>query len=124
MIAGVRLGDPRISARGCPVEGAAVNDNAAEGSAVTADELGCGVYHDVCAVLDGSDKIRSTEGVVDDERKSVCVSDLGERVDVGDIAVGVAEGLNVDSLGVRLNRRFDLIEVVNVNEGCVNAEKR
>ena len=79
---------------------------------------------DVCAVLDRSDKIRSAEGVVNNERKSVSVGDLGERVDVGDIAVRVAEGLDVDRLGVGLDSRRDLLEVVNVNEGGVNAVKR
>ena len=124
VIAGVWLGNPRISARSCPIKGAAVYDDAAECRAVTADEFCRRVNDDVCAVLDRSDKIRSAEGVVNNERKSVSVGDLGERVDVGDIAVRVAEGLDVDRLGVGLDSRRDLLEVVNVNEGGVNAVKR
>ena len=91
---------------------------------MTADEFCSGVDYDICAVLNGSDQIRCTEGVVDNERQTVSVSDLGERVNVGDVAVGVAKSLDVDRLGVRLNRCLDLVEVVDVNEGCINAVER
>ena len=44
---------------------------------MTADEFCRGVYHNICTVLDGSDKVRCAEGVVDNERQTVLVSDLG-----------------------------------------------
>ena len=91
---------------------------------MSAQELGGRVDHDVRAVLDGADQIGRAESVVDDQGDIVAVSQCRQGVDVGDIAVGVAESLDVDSLGVGLNRRLDLIEVVNVNEGGVNAVKR
>ncbi len=91
---------------------------------MTADEFCRGMNDDVSAVLDGSDEVRCAEGVVDDERQAVRVSDFGESVDIGYIAVGIAEGLDVDRLGVRLYRRGDLLQIVNVNEGRVDAVER
>ena len=91
---------------------------------MTADELGGGVHHDIRAVLDGSDQVRRAEGVVDHEGQTVLVGDLRERVDVGNIAVGVAEGFYINRLGVRLDRRLDFIKVVNIYEGGVDAVER
>ena len=57
VIAGVCLRDRRKFAAGLPVKLARVDDNAAEGRAVSADKLGGGMEHDVRAVLDGPDQI-------------------------------------------------------------------
>ena len=102
---------------GLPVEGAAVHDDAAQAGAVAADELGGGVDHDVCAVLDGPDQIGGAEGVVDDQGQAVLVGDGGDGVDVGDVAVGVAQGLQVDCLGVVLDGALHLGQVVGVHKG-------
>ena len=75
MIAGVRLRDRRKFAAGLPVELARVDDDAAEGRAVSADKLGGGMEHDVRAVLDGPDQIGRAEGVVDGEGNAVPVGD-------------------------------------------------
>ena len=75
-------------------------------------------------MLDRSDKVRRAEGVVDYERQTVSVSDFGESVDVGNVAVGIAEGLDVDRLGVRLNCCCDFLEVMNINEGRFNSVER
>ena len=47
VIAGVRVGDLRVFARGLPVELAGLDDDTAEGRAVAAEELGGGVDDDV-----------------------------------------------------------------------------
>ena len=124
MVAGVRLAEPRIAPRRRPVERAAVHDDAAERRTVPADELGRAVHDDIRAVLDGADQIRRTEGVVDDERNAVRVGDGGERVDVGDVAVRVAERLDVECLGVGTDRGFDLVQVVDVDERGLDAVER
>lgn len=49
-----------------PVELAGVDDDTADGGAVTSDPLGGGVDDDISAVVDGSNEVTaSTEGVVD-----------------------------------------------------------
>jgi len=71
MVAGIGLGDLRIESLCLPVELAGLNDDTAEGCSVSADELGSGMNNDVCSVLDRSDEIRSSEGVIYNNRKSV-----------------------------------------------------
>ena len=84
---------------------------------MAADELGCGVDHDVCAVLNGADQVGGAEGVVNDQGQAVTVGDLGNGVDIGDVGIGVAQGLNVDGLGVGLDGGFYLLQIVGIHEG-------
>ena len=121
MIAGVGLCDGSVLAALLPVKLTRVNDNAAERCAVTADELCCRVYYNVRTVLYRTDKVRSTECVVYYERKSVLVSDLCDSVNVGDIAVGVAECFKVDSLCVILNCVLNFFKVVRVYKCSADA---
>jgi len=54
----------------------------------------------------------------------MAVGKSGDCVDIGDVAVRVAEGFNVNRLGVRLNGRLDLGEVVYVHEARIYAVER
>ncbi len=92
------------------------HNDAAEGRAVAADELSSGVNNDISAVLNRTDEVRGTEGVVDYERQTVLMCDGGNGVDVGDVGVGVAERLQIYRLGVVLNSRLHLIEMVGVDK--------
>ena len=121
MVAGVRGRDGGIFAAGRPVEGAAVHDDAAQGGAVTAQELGGRVDHDVGPVLDGPDQVGGAEGVVDDQGQTVAVGDLRQGVDVGDVGVGVAQGLDIQGLGVGLDGRLHLGQIVHVHKGGFDA---
>lgn len=107
VVGGVRLGDPCVSAGLLPVEVAAVYDNAADCCSVAADELCSGVYHDVSAVLNRAEQVRSCKGAVNYQRDTVLVSDLREVLDVGYVGVRVAQGLNVQRLGVLVDSRFE-----------------
>ena len=70
---------------------------------MTAKELGGRVHDDVRAVLDGTNQIRRAEGVVDHKRNAVTVCNVGHRADVGHVAVGIAQRLDENRLGVVLN---------------------
>jgi len=122
VVAGVGSGDIAELAAGLPVKLAAVHDDAAQGGAVAADELGGGVNHDVCAVLDGANQVRGAEGVVDDQRQAVLVGNGGNGINVGDIAVGVAQCLQIDGLGVGLDGVLHLGQIVSVDKGGGHAE--
>ena len=89
---------------------------------MAADELRGGVDDDVGAVLERTEEARRAERVVHDDGQAVLVGDLGDGVDVGDVGVGVAEGLEVDERRVVLDGTLDLVEVVGVNEGGLDAE--
>ena len=47
--------------------------------------------------------VRGGEGVVHDHRQVVLVGDGGDGLEVGQVGVRVAEGLEVDELGVLLD---------------------
>ena len=61
VITRVRLSDRCILAGCLPVELAGINNDAAEGRAVAADELGSRVNNDISAVLNRTDEVRGTE---------------------------------------------------------------
>ena len=109
VVAGIRLADPRIPAARRPIERAAVDDDAAERRTVAADELGGAVQHNIRAVLQRADKERRSERVVDHQRDAVRVGEIRECLDVGNVAVGVAQRLDVERLGVRPDRPFHLV---------------
>ena len=73
-------------------------------------------------MLDGTDEVRGAEGVINDQRQAVLVGDGRDGVDVGDVTVGVAQSLEVDSLGVGLDRILDLFQVMCIHEGGGDAE--
>ena len=91
---------------------------------MTADELGGGVHHDVRAVLDGPDQVGGAEGVVDDQRQAVLVGNGGYGIDVGDIRIGVAQGFQIDRLGVGLDGGLHLGKVMGVHKGGGDAVLR
>lgn len=93
MITRVRLSDRCILAGCLPVELAGINNDAAEGRAVAADELGSRVNNDISAVLNRTDEVRGTEGVVDYERQTVLVRNLCDSLDIRNIGIRVAESL-------------------------------
>ena len=106
VVARVRLGDVREPSRRLPVEPAAVDDDAAERRAVSADELCRRMHNDIRAVLDGAQEVRRRERVVDDDGDAVFVRDLGDRLDVDEIGVRIADGLDVDAFRIRTDRRL------------------
>ena len=91
---------------------------------MTADKLCGGMNNDIRAVLNGSDKIGSAEGIVNNQRQAVLVSKLCKRVDIGNIAVGVSESFNINGSRIVFYRRFNLVKVVNINKRSGNSEAR
>ena len=125
VVGGVGLGyGGELVGPGLPVELAAVDNDAAEARTVAANELGGGVDYDVGAVLYGTDEVGGAEGVVDNEGHAVAVGYLGYGLEVGDVGVGVAEGLCIDGLGVGTEGCFERVEVVHLHYGVRDALRR
>ena len=122
MVGGVGLGDLRILAARLPVKVAAIDNHTAQRGTVAADELGCGVDDDVGTMLQRTEQIRGTEGVVDDNRQTVLLGDLGDGVDVGDVGVGVAERLEIDDRGAVLDGALDLFQVMRIDKRGLDAK--
>lgn len=106
-----------------PVELTAVDEDAAHGGTGAGVELRGGGDDDVGAEFQRANKRRGGDRVVDDERNMVLVSDLGDGWDIEDVSDGVAEGLTVESLGIRLDGLLPLGRVIRVlEEGDVDAQ--
>ena len=106
VIAGAGLGDGGVLAG--PGELAAIDDDAADGGAVAAHELGGRVHDDVRAVLDGAAQVGRGHGVVDDQGHAGLVRDLGHRLDIQHVHARIGDGLAVEArvFGVMALRKF------------------
>ena len=83
--------------------------------------LGGAVVDDVRAVLDGADEVAAdTEGVVDDEGDAMVVSDLGNSGDVKDVKLRVCDALDVDRLGLLVDRWDEVLGVRARHEPSLN----
>ncbi len=112
----VRLCELREELAGGPVKGSAVYDNAAEGRSMSADELGCGMYHDVCAIFNWTNQIRCSEGVINDKRQAVTVCNLCDGLDIRNVCIGVCQCLDIDGTCILVDRCLNLFQVSGVHE--------
>ena len=99
-IFGARLRQHRIFAGFRPVEGAAIDDDAADRIAVAADEFRQRMHDDVGAMLDRPHEIGCRQRVVDDQRDAVLVGEIAELLQVDEFAVRIGEALGEDELGL------------------------
>ena len=92
---------------GCsPVKFSAVNDDTADSCSMSTNEFGCGMNHDICAVLDWTDQIWCAERIVDDKWNFMFVCNLCECFDIHYFRVWIAECLNVNCFCVVLDSAF------------------
>ena len=121
VIAGIRLRDPGIPAGLRPVKGAAIYNHAAQGGTVAANELGCRMDHHISPMLNGTDQIGRAEGIVDDQRQAMLMCNGCDGIDIRNIRIGIAQGFNVDSLGVVLNGIPYLGKIMGIYKCGLNA---
>ncbi len=115
------FGDVRVMAF-VPRKLAAVDDHAADGSAVAADELGGGVHHDVRAMLDRPAEVGGREGVVNHQRHVGIMGDLGHCFDIEHVHARIADGLGVEEPRLRCNRFAEILRLIRVDEDGVDTE--
>ena len=108
-----------------PREFATVHNRAADAGAVAADVFGQGVHDDIRAMLERPQLIRRRERTVNDKRDLMGMRDRRHRLDIDEIRVRVADGLDIDSLRIRLHRvRKCLYPLRRVDERRLDAEIR
>ena len=66
---------------------------ASKSCSVAADKLCCRMYDNICTMLDRTDQIRSTKGIVYDNRNAVFVCNLCDRVNIRNVTVWISECL-------------------------------
>ena len=97
VVAGVGVDQRLVLVLGAePVEGAAVDDDAADRVAVAAHELGQRVHDDVGAVLLGLAQVGRRQRVVDDQRHAGLLGDGRDGRQVDDDAARVGDRLAED----------------------------
>ena len=77
--------------------------------------------YDICAVLDGTNEIRSCKSVIYHKRDLVRMCDLGKSLDIYHIGIGIAQRLNIDRLCVVLNSCFKCAVLLRVNKCCLDS---
>ena len=122
MVAGIGISDLRILPALLPIKLAGINNDTAQSGTMSTDELGCGMHYDIRTVLDRSDQIGGTEGIVDDNRKTMLMRKLRDGINIRDIRIGIAQCLHVYQLGVGANGSLNLCFIMYVHEGGLNAE--
>ena len=90
---------------------------------MTSYEFGGGVYNDVGSMLYRAQQIGGGECVVDHEQCIGVVGYFGYCVNVGHIAVGIAECFSVHNLCVWTDGFPDSFEVVEVHNGVFHASR-
>lgn len=55
---------------------------------------------------------------------ALLVRNLGDRLQVGNVVLGVSDALDVDGLGLLVDRGGNVLDTVTVDELCVDAEAR
>ncbi len=89
---------------------------------MTAEELGDGMHDDVGAMLQRADEVGARHGVVDDQRQTVAVGDLGDGLDVDKGAAGIGKALDVDGLGLVIDLGGEAFRVGGIGPADLPAE--
>ena len=121
VVAGDGIGHDRESAV-APVEGAGVDDHAADRCAMSAEELRGRLHDDVGAELDRAAEVRRRKSIVDDQRHTGCPRHGADRLEVGDFTRRVGDDLGVDGLRVVVDGGGNCSGVVRVHEARVYTE--
>lgn len=90
-----------------PGEMATIHDEASERGAVTTDELGERMDHDVRPVHDGFEQHGGRHRIVDDHRNPVLVGHFADGRNVHDIASGIADRLAKDRPSRPVDERLE-----------------
>ena len=88
---------------------------------MSADEFGCRMNNNICTVLDWTNQIRSCESAVNNQRDLMCMSDLGNSLDIYYIRVRISKSLNVNCFGIFLDGSLYFIQIKNIYKGGLYA---
>ena len=82
-----------------------------------------GVHHHVRAEFDGAHQVWGGYRVIDDQRHTCLVRNLGDGLNIEHIVAGVGDGFAEEELGVGAHRLTPLLQIVRVlNKRGFNAE--
>ncbi|MGY4417285.1 hypothetical protein ACVWW4_009021 [Bradyrhizobium sp. LB7.1] len=99
-----------------------IDDDATDRIAVAAQKLRQRVHDDVGTVIDRPDQIGRGQRVVDDQRYARLARHRRDRLDVGDAAGGIGDGLDEDRFRARRDRALEARDVVGISPHHVPAK--
>ena len=79
------------------------------------------MHDDVRAVLNGTNPEGGPEGVVDEQREAVGVGNFGQRVNIGNVGIGIAQRFNEEGFRIGPDGRRDFLNVMDIDKGCLHA---
>ena len=82
MIRYVWLNKPWIFIALSPVKFTAVYDHTTDRCAMSANEFCCGMYNDICAILDRAHQIRGCKCIIHDQRNIVGMCDVCDSFNI------------------------------------------
>ena len=122
MIRGIGLSQCGIFVGVClPVKLTSVNDDTTQAAAVSTQELSSRMYHDVCSMLQRTNQEGRAERVIHDKHNVMLVGYGSYGLQIGHVAVGIAERLGIYYFCVGLNGCFQCGEVIHVDDGVRDA---
>ena len=111
MITCIRLGQLREFTGSNPVKFTGIDNNSSQRTAVSANEF-CGrMYHNVCPVLNGTDKVRRTESIIHDQRNPIFMGNGSYGIHIDNIGIGVSQSFNEYRLCIFTNRPFEIKKI-------------
>ena len=91
---------------------------------MTANKLGSRMNHNICSMLKWTNQVWSTKGIVHYYWQAMLVSQLRDSINIWNITIWIAQGLQIYSLGIRLNSSLDFLQIVGIYKGGFNAVMR
>ena len=107
-----------------PRKTSAVDDGSAKRSAMAAEKFCQRMNGDIGAVVERLQQDRRGDRVVDDERDTMTMCDLRQRLDIANIAGGIADRLRKHRPGVVVDQPFDGVCLVATSKAGGNTLTR
>src|SRR5207302_128141 len=104
------------------VKFAAIDDDAANRGTMSTDKLGGRVHNDIGTVLQRLYQVGCRQCVVDNERQTVLVCDIGYGANIQRIQARIAQRLGEDGFGAIINSSAEVLRVAAINEAYIDTE--
>src|SRR5262249_45322501 len=104
-----------------PREVSTIDNDSAEGRAMSTHELRQRMHHDIRAIFDWSQQNRRRHRVVHDQRDAVLVRDTGQRLNVANISCRIANTLAKDRARAIVNQPCYVAGMISLRESDIDS---
>ena len=75
-----------------------------------------GMHHNISTMLDRTNQIRSTEGIVDNQRDFMTMGNLGNGVNINDIGIRISQCLDKDGFRIFPDSFLEVGQITRINK--------